>query len=141
MPFQPDKLVELDHELSERLYLNTFMSQGTRGLIGGVDTDTGQSFGYEIAIDPAMFTPGALRKANTAAVTTLLNDLNKDGALATAVQSGMTILPDHEIYDRLKEMASAPPDMGADFKAAAEAAAPRRPEPGITTVALGKIGR
>ena len=140
MAFQPDKIVELDLDLNDRLYLNTFISKGERGFIGGVDTETGQSFGYELPIDPAMFAPGALRRANTEAVTTLLNERNKDGSLAAAVQSGMTILPDHEVYDRLKEMAAAPANMGADFAAAAAAPAQRRPEPGVISVPLGKPG-
>ena len=140
MTFQPAKIVELDHDLNDRLFVNTFISKGNRGFIGGTDTETGKSFGYEIPVDPAIFAQGSLRQ-NAAAVTALLTDMNKDGSLATAVQSGMTVLPDHEVYDRLKEMAAAPPDMGADFAAAAAAPAARRPEPGLTTVDLGRLGR
>jgi hypothetical protein len=140
MTFQPDKIVEVDLDLNDRLYVNTFISKGDRGFIGGTDMETGKSFGYELAIDPAMFTPGALRKANAEAVTTMLNDRNQDGSLAAAVQSGMTILPDHEVYDRLKEMAAAPPNMNADFAAAAAAPVARRLEPGTIAVPLGKPG-
>lgn len=141
MTFQPDKVVELDYDLNDRLFVNTFISKGDRGFIGGTDCDTGNSFGFELPIDPAMFTDAKLAKAQTAAVTALLNDRNQDGHLATAVESGMTVLPDHNVYDRLKEMASSPPDLQADFSTAAEAPAQRRPEPGLTTVALGKLGR
>lgn len=140
MAFQPDKIVELDLDLNDRLYVNTFISKGDRGFIGGVDTETGKSFGYELPIDPAMFAKGGLRRENTAAVTALLNERNQDGSLAAAVQSGMTILPDHEVYDRLKEMAAAPPDIAADFAAVAPAPATRRPEPGVISVPLGKPG-
>ena len=140
MTFQPDKIVELDLDLNDRLYVNTFISKGDRGFIGGVDTDTGKSFGFELPIDPAMFTKGGLRRENTAAVTGLLNERNQDGSLAAAVQSGMTILPDHEVYDRLKEMAAAPPNMNADFAAAAAAPVARRLEPGTIAVPLGKPG-
>ena len=141
MTFQPDKIVELDHDLNDRLFVNTFISKGDRGFIGGTDTETGKSFGFALPIDPAMFADAKLAKAQVAAVTAMLNDRNADGQLAAAVQSGMTILPDHEVYDRLKEMASAAPDMSADFAAAAAAPAPRRPEPGMTSVPLGNLGR
>jgi hypothetical protein len=140
MAFQPDKIVELDLDLNDRLYVNTFISKGDRGFIGGVDTETGQSFGYELPIDPTIFPADSKRRANTEAVTTMLNERNKDGSLAVAVESGMTILPDHEVYDRLKEMAAAPPDMAADFAAAAPAPAQRRQEPGVISVPLGKPG-
>ena len=139
MAFSPDRYVETDYELGDRLYVDTFISKGERGFIGGTDMETGNPFGYEIAIDPAAIA-GKTGKEQRAAVHALLAERNADGSFAATVQAEMTILPDHEIYKRLSEMAAAPPDMGAHFAAAAEPPKVERRAPGMTMVHLGKLG-